>query len=278
MLSIIIPALNEEKNLPSLLNSIKKQSLDEEVEVILADAGSKDRTVEIAEKFGCKIIKGGLPAGGRNQGAKIAQGELFLFLDADLRLPDDFLEKSLKEFKKRKLDIASYYLEPETNKKIIKVGFSLFYNRPIALSQKILSHGSGDILVKKEIFRKVKGGGGFDESIVLAEDHYFVRQASKIGKFGIIKSTKLYMPLRRFETDGYLKTCLKYLFCQLYMFSGKPPKSKLFKYEFDHYSANSVPRVKARKRLISLSVRLSEKAKTRMKSISPPLKKKKNKL
>jgi len=273
MLSIIIPALNEEKNLPLLLNSIKKQGFDEEIEVILADAGSQDKTVEIAKKFGCKIIKGGLPARGRNQGAKIAQGELFLFLDADLKLPDDFLEKSLKEFRRRKLDIASYYLEPQTNKKIIKVGFSLFYNRPIALYQKILSHGSGGILVRKEIFKKVKGGG-FDESIILAEDHYFVRQASKIGKFGIIKSTKLYMPLRRFETDGYMKTCLKYLFCQLYMFSGKPAKSKLFKYKFDHYLSEAAGGAGKKKRLF----KLPKKVKMKMELISSSLKKKKNKL
>ena len=252
MLSIIIPSLNEEKYLPSLLNSfpLRGSSVDgEEIEIILADAGSQDKTIEIAKKFGCRIVKGGRPARGRNQGAKIAQGELFLFLDADLRLPDDFLEKSLKEFRKRKLAVASYHLEPLTKKKIIKVGFSLFYNRPITLSQKILSHGSGGILVKKEIFEKLKG---FDEDIILAEDHYFVRQASKIGKFGVIKSTRLYMPLRRFETDGYLKTCLKYLFCQLYMLSGKPAKSKIFKYKFNHYLADSFLESKKKKKFVSL--------------------------
>ena len=266
MLSIIIPTLNEEKYLPLLLEEIKKQKFaegeedkssssptrvatkggEEEIffefapqqrgsvyEIIIADAGSVDKTLDIAKSYGCKIVPGGLPAKGRNEGAKVAKGELLLFLDADLTLPPDFLEKSLKEFGNRKLDVASYCLEPQTNKKIIKTGFALLYNRPITLSQRILAYGAMGILVKKEIFKKIKG---FDENIKLAEDHYFVRQASKIGKFGIIKSTRIRIHLRRFEADGYLKTCLKYLLCQLYMFSGKGVRSDIFKYRFNRYS------------------------------------------
>ena len=111
-LSIIIPTLEEEKYLPLLLDSIKKQNLKRDYEIIISDAGSKDRTIEIAESQGCKIVKGGLPAKGRNEGAKIAQGELFLFLDADTMLPENSLEKFIFEFKKRNLDIAGFLLQP----------------------------------------------------------------------------------------------------------------------------------------------------------------------
>ena len=82
MLSIIIPALNEENYLPLLLESIKKQDF-KDYEIIVADAGPKDKTVQIAKNYGCKIAPGGLPAKGRNQGAKIAQGDLLLFITAD---------------------------------------------------------------------------------------------------------------------------------------------------------------------------------------------------
>ena len=61
MLSIIIPTLNEESYLPKLLNSIKKQDF-QDYEMIVADAGSKDKTIEIALASGCKISSGGLPA------------------------------------------------------------------------------------------------------------------------------------------------------------------------------------------------------------------------
>jgi len=234
MLSIIIPTLNEEDYLPKLLKSIKSQTFNA-YEIIVADAGSKDKTIEIAKKFGCKITAGGLPAKGRNEGAKLARGEVYLFLDADLKLPNNFLKNSIEEFKKRNLEVASYCLVPQTNKKILKNGFEFFYNRPITFSQNLISHGAMGILVKKKIFQRV---GGFDERIKLAEDLYFVRQAAKIGRFGIIESTKIYITLRRFETDGYLSTLFKYLLCYLFMFSGKGVKSDIFKYRFNHYSKN----------------------------------------
>ena len=95
MISIIIPTLNEEKYLPLLLASIKNQAF-KEYEIILADAGSKDRTVEIAKQYGCRIIPGGSPSKGRNEGAKVAKGELLFFIDADAVLPPKFFEKSLR--------------------------------------------------------------------------------------------------------------------------------------------------------------------------------------
>jgi glycosyltransferase involved in cell wall biosynthesis len=111
MLSIIIPALNEEKRLPLLLESIKNQNFFD-YEIILADAGSTDKTLEIAKKYGCKVIPGGLPAKGRNEGAKVAKSDLLFFCDADTILPNNFLKESLTEFEKRKLDIASFCLVP----------------------------------------------------------------------------------------------------------------------------------------------------------------------
>ncbi|MBL7142225.1 MAG: glycosyltransferase [Candidatus Pacebacteria bacterium] len=233
MLSIIIPALNEEKYLPLLLRSIKEQNFSLDYELIVADAGSKDRTIEIAQSFGCSVIKGGLPAVGRNAGAKVAKGDLFLFLDADILLSEKFLENSISEFEKRKLGIASYCLVPRTKSLLFKIGFDIFYNKPIVIAQGFLANGAMGILVKREIFEKV---GGFDESIKIAEDHYFTRKASKFGRFGIIKSAKIFITLRRFKQDGYLKTILKYFLCSLYALSGKAVRSDIFNYRFGHYS------------------------------------------
>ena len=115
MLSIIIPTLDEEKYLPILLSQIKKQSFSD-YEIIVADGGSTDKTVEIAKSFDCKVTNGGLPAKGRNEGAKIARGEIFLFLDSDnIYLPEKFLEKLIFEFEKRNLGVASFPIYPAGN-------------------------------------------------------------------------------------------------------------------------------------------------------------------
>ncbi len=100
MISIITPTLNEEEYLPLLLESIKRQDF-KDYEIIVADAGSKDKTLEIAKKFGCKIVPGGLPAKGRNAGAMVARGDLLFFLDSDVVLTKKFFEKTLAEFNKR---------------------------------------------------------------------------------------------------------------------------------------------------------------------------------
>ncbi|PIV64862.1 MAG: glycosyl transferase family 2 [Candidatus Nealsonbacteria bacterium CG01_land_8_20_14_3_00_12] len=225
MLSIIVPALNEEKYLPILLSQIKKQNFNSDSEIIVADAGSKDKTVEIARNYGCKIIPGGLPARGRNEGAKIAKGDTLLFMDADnVFLPENFLSKLLAEFERKKLGVASFPIYPNS-KKIDKILYGI-YNNFVNFTQ--IPYATNSVLVKKEIFEKV--GGGFDEEIKIAEDHYFAKQAAKFGKFGFIKIEPVLTSDRRFIKDGRLKTYLKFILAGIYMFLFGPVKKDIFKY------------------------------------------------
>lgn len=230
MLSIIIPTLNEEKYLPILLKEIKKQNfLDSEV--IIADAGSEDKTVKIAKSFGCQVAKGGLPAKGRNEGAKIAKGDIFLFLDADnMFLPPNFLANLLKKFGKRNLDIASFPIFAQGNI-IDKLAYGI-YNIWTELTQRFLPHATNSILVKREIHEKI---GGFDEKIKLAEEHSYVRKAARHGKFGFIKTEPVLTSARRYEREGRLKTYLKYFLAGLYLFFIGDIKSDVFQYSFGRY-------------------------------------------
>jgi glycosyltransferase involved in cell wall biosynthesis len=233
MISIIIPTLNEERYLPLLLESIKKQKFSD-YELILADAGSTDKTLEIAKKYGCKIIKGGLPAKGRNEGAKVAKGDIFFFLDADTILPDNFFKKSLNEFKARELELASFCLVPLPKNKISTFFMNIFYNQPIVLLESALPHAATGIFVEKNLFSKL---GGFDEDVKLAEDHYLARRAKKVfgAKLGIIKSTKIFVSDRRFKTDGWVTIGIKYFLCELHLIFIGPVRSDIFKYRFGHY-------------------------------------------
>jgi 4,4'-diaponeurosporenoate glycosyltransferase len=87
--SIIVPARDEERNIGTLLESLRSQSLPP-LEVIVVDDGSKDRTAEIARSLGARVVQGKpLPSGwtGKNwalaQGVQASRGDVFLFLDAD---------------------------------------------------------------------------------------------------------------------------------------------------------------------------------------------------
>ncbi|MBD3921328.1 glycosyltransferase [Paenibacillus sp. PR3] len=91
-LSIIIPARNEERNLKHLLHSLELQTYTP-IEIIVVDDCSEDRTREIAEKFGVRVITNTEPPEGwtgKNwavwNGYQEATGDLIAFLDADVRL------------------------------------------------------------------------------------------------------------------------------------------------------------------------------------------------
>ena len=229
MLSIIVPTLNEEKYLGLLLNEIKKQTF-KDWEIIIADAGSSDRTREIAESFGCRMVKGGLPAKGRNEGAKIAQGDLLLFTDADnIFLPNNFLENLIQEFNRRNLDCASFpiYVDGNGMDKILYT----FYNLWVEISQNFLPHAFNSALVRKEIHEQING---FDEDIKLAEDHSYARKAARVGKFGFIRTKPVLTSSRRFERDGKLAVYCKYILAAIYLFFFGDIKTDIFKYRFGY--------------------------------------------
>lgn len=88
--SIIIPTLNEEQRLTQTLQSVCGES---SCEVIVADGGSSDATLSIAESFGARVVQS-QPGRGRqmNAGAAVATGETLLFLHGDSQLPENFVD------------------------------------------------------------------------------------------------------------------------------------------------------------------------------------------
>ena len=230
MISIVIPALNEERYLPKLLACIKKQTY-KDYEIIVSDAGSKDNTKGIANKYGCRLIKGGLPAVGRNNGARIAKGDLILFLDADVQFDKDFLKNAVAEFKGRKLDGAGLRLLPISDNMLDSLFFHIF-NSWTRTTQFFYPNAAGaGIMCKKNIYKKVKG---FDETIKLSEDMDFARRCGKIGKFRILKSPRLYVAMRRFEKEGRVKVGFKLLMSAMHRLLLGEIRSDVFKYNLKY--------------------------------------------
>jgi len=218
MLSIIIISKQEEKELPKLLESIKQQKpIPEELEIILSDAQSTDKTREIGKSYNCKIVEGGLPSVGRNNGAREAKGDLLLFLDADITLPKDFLKSTVSEFRKKNLSLGTVKYIPMSTKFIDKFLLWL-YNGFAKLIQYVDPHAAGIcIFCTKDIFSKTNG---FDEKLLLGEDYEFCRRAGKLGKFRILNSSFLNYNLRRFANDGrftFVAKCFKGFFYRLFV-------------------------------------------------------------
>jgi len=204
--SIIIPTLNEERYLPKLLDSIKNQNLGD-YEIIVADNDSKDKTRSIAQKYGCTIVKGGIPSVARNRGARIAKGEYLFFIDADAVLPNkNFIESALKEFNKRKFVGATSRSLPLSRERRYRLIF-LAWDWWNIICQYFYPQASGFfILTPKKHHEAIKG---FDETIYFGEDSNYSYRMSKIGKFGILRSVRILISARRFEKKGFWETSFK---------------------------------------------------------------------
>ncbi len=229
MLSIIIPTLNEEKYLPKLLDGIKKQSF-RDYEIIVADFNSKDNTRKIARKYGCKITKGGVPPVARNNGAKVAKGDILFFIDADCVIKKSFLEKSLHEMKNKNIDVAGCCTWPLSNKILDKVAFAIF-NFWIYVAQFCYPNAAYGIFCKKYLHQKIKG---FNETIKLSEDMDYAKRTGEHGKFKILNSAKVYTSVRRFEEEGRFKLITKLLLCGVYRVFFGEIRTNMFKYRFGH--------------------------------------------
>ena len=236
--SIIIPTLNEEQYLPLLLSDIGNQAT-KDYEVIVVDAQSQDSTKEKAltynSKFPIQCVTSSKKnvSYQRNLGAKMAQGEYYIFIDADVRLPKDFLTQIKIAIRKKNVGIFLPTMLPDDSSQKTRVLIS-FVNTLIQLSQtygKPLAPG-GNFIVRKDIFEKV---GGFSEEVFISEDHDFVRRAYKLGyKAKILRNAKLHMSMRRGKVEGDMTLIYKYIIAFV-MYTMTPSdralKRKIFDYE-----------------------------------------------
>jgi len=231
MISILIPSLNEGKVLPRLLKSIRRQNYPNEV--ILADANSVDKTVEIAKKFNVKVVKGGIPSVGRNSAAKNAKGDIFLFLDADTKLVRGFLKKNIEEFNEKNLDVA-ICLQKFFKKSASYRFAAAYHNMSFNLLENIYPVGTGYcIFVRKNYWKKVKG---FNEKVNVLEDVDFVQRCIKAGaNYGIIKSKPIVVDSRRYEKEGFANLTKYYAKLLIDQIKNGPAKIGKWKYDFGEW-------------------------------------------
>ena len=168
-ISIIIPTLNEADNLPLLLSDLSITR--KEVEILIVDCGSEDRTITIANIYGAKVYK----SNERNRGlqldigAKNSKGEWLIFLHADTRLTYDWFGKIKSVLKEDKNFIYYFKFKINNNKIIyrfleILVNFrSQYFKQP---------YGDQGLIINRSTYFK---NNGF-RKIPLMEDVDFLRR------------------------------------------------------------------------------------------------------
>jgi len=211
-----------------LLDALDRQTRRADA-VVVADAGSTDATREIAAAHGARVLEGGMPAVGRNAGAAAADTDLILFLDADNEPPATWIEQALTEFSERELTASTSHIAP-----LERTPGNLFAcevaNLYLDLIQYASPHAPGFcILIERATHEAI---GGYDESVVLAEDHDYVQRAAKVGKFRVLRGDAMPTSMRRIGKEGLVRLAFMYLYTEVYAIQGKPIHSVPFDYEF----------------------------------------------
>ena len=156
--SIIIPARNEQNNLPKLLGSIAAQSV-RPLEVIIVDDASTDQTAAVAAQHGATVIASQpLPPGWRGktwacqQGADAARGDILLFVDADTWFETDGLERILGLYSEGALSVGPYHTVQKPYEEL-----SAFFN--VIMTAGTVPDGlfGQMLLVDRESYRRVGG-------------------------------------------------------------------------------------------------------------------------
>jgi GT2 family glycosyltransferase len=205
-ISIVVPLYNKEKFIRECIFSIMESKNIPEYEVIVIDDHSTDSSVEKAEhlilRYDCmRLIKhkeNKERSFTRNQGIEKAIGKYVLCIDADDKIPPDYIQKNYNNIIKNNVDISYTDLKMfgNSNKKIVCPEFdiNILCTRPII-------HCSA--MFKKEVFEKI---GGFDTKMKDGwEDYDFWLMAAKLN-FQFKKENNTFLLYRQHDTnETYLK-------------------------------------------------------------------------
>lgn len=209
--TIVVPTLNEEKYLPNLLGDLSSQTL-KDFELIIVDGNSEDKTVKLAKGFqrrlkNLKIIS--TPKRNvsyqRNMGSQKARADWIIFMDADNRLPEYFLEGVSYKIKLTRPELFTCWVKVEGKLKSDE-GIARALNIGAELAKAASTPGAVGAMIgiTKDGFTKV---GGFDEKMGFAEDWDLVKRCFAKGlSFKIFRDPKYTYSLRQLERGGRLRS------------------------------------------------------------------------
>jgi rSAM/selenodomain-associated transferase 2 len=202
-LSIIIPTLNEAEHLPALLADLRRQQ-GVTLEIIVADGGSRDGTLAIAESFGVHGLSTRQGRGAQmNAAAQRATSDTLLFLHADSRLdPPDLLHRALQALtsaRQGEEKIAGHFslrfLRTTSRNNLAY----RYLEAKSALNRVNTTNGDQGFLLRRDFFHQL---GGFAEDLPFLEDQGLAEKIRAQGRW-ITLPGELKTSARRFESEGF---------------------------------------------------------------------------
>lgn len=211
-ISVVIPAFNEEKYLPACLSAFQKQTFGD-FELIVVDNNSTDKTAEIAQSFGARVVKekkqGMIPA--REKGFREAKGEIIARTDADTIVTPNWLEVVYNTFKKHPeaVAITGTWLSPP---KIIldKLSFIYAYIVAVVLGKLFSGHIyllGPNMAIRKSTWKKIKVC--MDDKLA-PEDADLSCHIAEVGKILYLPHLQVIGSIRKI-TENPIKGFIQYM-------------------------------------------------------------------
>ncbi|MFH1470571.1 MAG: glycosyltransferase [Candidatus Micrarchaeota archaeon] len=228
-ISVIIPALNEERNIAATLKAVRAQETCLDFDIVVSDGGSKDRTREISERLADKVVttkKRGIWIG-RNTGARAARGKVYVFIDADTIIPKNYLGSVfpiLEDTSISGLSCAFAFSKRSTELKLVEE----ICNEYLLLKG---SFGKGELLgfnavMSKRYFNKA---GGFPNAPL--EDGALAIKLRKLGRLVYMPEPRVITSARRIEKQGIIKSTIYYAQIGIKSALPKTPLERLLLYK-----------------------------------------------
>ncbi len=212
-LSVIIPTLQEEKLIVQTLSQFTPALREKyNIEIIVSDGGSTDRTVKLASTLADDVVthqhsfKQNISMG-RNRGADHATGEIYFFLSADVLIedPERFFSVMTSVIGNSGIAAATCKVViPPDQRKFKDTLYHSFFNWYFRILNVLgMGMGRGEChVMRADVFRSV---GGYNESIAAGEDYELFMRLRRTGKISFVRDLTIFESPRRYRRFGYMR-------------------------------------------------------------------------
>lgn len=222
-LSIIIPTYNEAANIEGLINELFEYAGNQQIEVIVSDAGSNDATMEVAARAGAIVLKSPNPgrAAQMNHASRFANGDVLYFVHADVGINPDYF-KDIENAISRGFDAGCYRFRFDSDRVILKI--NSYFTR---FNRLMCRGGDQTLFVTRKLFDQLNG---FNEYYTIMEDYDIIIRIWKIARFKIIPKD-VTVSARKYQNNSWLRVQIANLTAFTMFYLKKEPASIALKYK-----------------------------------------------